>query len=317
MSIHTILGAGGAVADALTRELLSRQLPVRLVSRHPAQRTGTTAMAADLTDPAQALEAVTGSAVVHLCVGLPYNFHIWRRDWPRIINNTIDACKQTQAKLIFFDNVYMYGRTPGPMTEETPYDPSSRKGDLRARLATQIMSEVRKGNITAIIARSADFYGPGTAKTSIPDVLVFQRLLKGRQAQWLVRADMPHSLTYVPDAARALLQLATDANAWNQVWHLPTASPAITGKAFIETAARILGKQPGYTILPPWMIRLGGLFDRTTAELYEMLYQYAYDYRFDSTKYEKAYHFTPTSYEEGIKATALSYMSASLPGTFT
>jgi len=266
-------------------------------------------MAADLTDPVQALRAVEGSAVVYLCVGLPYNFRIWRRDWPRIINNTIDACKQTQAKLIFFDNVYMYGRTDGPMTEDTPYDPSSLKGDLRARLATQIMSEVRKGNITAIIARSADFYGPGTGKTSIPDVLVFQRLLKGQRAQWLVNATVPHSLTYVPDAARALALLGADANAWNQVWHLPTAAPAITGEAFIEQAARILGKPSSFTILAPWMIRVGGLFDRVTAEVYEMLYQYAYDYRFDSLKFEKAYHFTPTTYEEGIKATALSYMS--------
>ena len=183
MSIHTILGAGGAVSDALTRELLKREFPVRLVSRHPASRTDVSCMAADLTDPAQTLQAVTGSSVVYLCVGLPYNFRIWRSDWPRIINNTIDACRQTQTRLIFFDNVYMYGQTDGPMTEETPYDPSSRKGDLRARLATQIMSEVRKGNITAIIARSADFYGPGTGKTSVPDILVFQRLLKGQRAR--------------------------------------------------------------------------------------------------------------------------------------
>ena len=312
MLIHTVLGAGGAVADALTRELLQRQLPVRLVSRNPAPRADVTNMAADLTDPAQTLKAVTGSAVVYLCAGLKYNFTIWRRDWPKIISNTIEACKQTQTKLIFFDNVYMYGRTEGPMTEDSPYDPQSRKGDLRARLATQIMSEVRKGNITAIIARSADFYGPGTGKTSIPDVLVFQRLLKGQKPQWLINASVPHSLTYVPDAARALVLLGTDPNSWNQVWHLPTAAPAITGKSFIEQAAHILGKQPSVQILPAWMIRLGGYFDRTTAELYEMLYQYAYDYQFDSTKFEKVYHFTPTPYEEGIKTTALAHLSGTI-----
>src|SRR6185437_6296453 len=111
--IHTILGAGGAVADALTRELLTRQLPVRLVSRHPPSRTDVSCIAADLTDPAQTLRAVTGSSVVYMCVCLPYNFRIWRRDWTRIINNNIDAYRQTQAKPIFFDNVYMYGHTDG------------------------------------------------------------------------------------------------------------------------------------------------------------------------------------------------------------
>lgn len=308
MSIHTVLGAGGAIAESLTRELLDRNIPVRLVSRHPTPKAGVSSMTADLTDPRQTLQAVTGSAVVYLCAGLKYDYRIWRQQWPRIIDNTIEACKRTQSKLIFFDNVYMYGRVDGEMTEETPYDPDSRKGDLRARLATQIMSEVRRGHITASIARAADFYGPGAARTGLLDFLVFQRLLKGSKAQWLVNAAVPHSLTYVPDAGRALAILGTDEDSWNQVWHMPTAAPAITGEQLIRLAAQALHKPDQYQVLPAWMIRLGGIFDRTTAELHEMLYQYAFPYHFDSTKFEKAYHFTPTPYEDGIKATADAYL---------
>jgi len=348
MSIHTILGAGGVIADTLASELSAAQLPVRLVSRHPAipvslrsagggvvdGKAGTgavgggtaatgasgvsgvpgvtagpapTLLAADLTHPDQALAAIDGSTVAYLCVGLPYKYSVWRQQWPRIIDNTIEACKQTGAKLIFFDNVYMYGKTEGPMTEETPYDPSSRKGDLRARLATQVMSEVRKGNITAMIARAADFYGPGAGKTSIPDILVFQKLRQDKKAQWLVNTNVRHSFTYTPDAARALYLLATDDNAWNQVWHLPTAPAPLTGAEFIAKAAHALGKTNHYSVLSKWMIRLGGLFDSTTKELYEMLYQYEFDYLFDSSKFESAFHFQPTSYEEGIKATANAY----------
>jgi nucleoside-diphosphate-sugar epimerase len=310
MSIHTILGAGGAIAHSLAGELASRHLPIRLVSRNPTPTPGAEMMSADLTDREQTFKAIAGSAVVYLCVGLKYDYRIWRNQWPRIFENTLEACQQSRARLIFFDNVYMYGKTEGTMTEETPYDPSSRKGDLRARLATQLMSEVRKGHITATIARSADFYGPGTAKTSVPDLLVFQRLIKGQRAEWLVNADAVHSFTYVPDAARAIALLATDENSWNQVWHLPTVGPAITGADFIRRTAAVLHKDPGVRILPAWMIRLGGLFDRTTAELHEMLYQYAFDYRFDSSKFEKAYAFQPTSYDDGIKATAEWHLHA-------
>jgi nucleoside-diphosphate-sugar epimerase len=303
-SIHTILGANGAIANSLARELIELRLPVRLVSRNPAPIPGTTTLSADLTDPAGALEAIRDSAIVYCCIGLPYNFTLWRQQWPRIIDNIIAACHQTQAKLLFFDNVYMYGETSGPMTEETPYNPSSRKGDLRARIATQLMSEVRKGNIIATIARSADFYGPGAEKTSIPNILVFQRLLKGQKAQWMVNAQARHSFTYTPDAAKALCQLARDDNSWNQVWHLPTAQQPLTGAGFIERAASVLHKAGKYTVLPKWMIRLGGIFDRTTAELYEMLYQYESEYIFDSTKFETAYSFQPTPYEQGIRETA-------------
>ncbi|HEY4107832.1 NAD-dependent epimerase/dehydratase family protein [Puia sp.] len=309
MSIHTILGAGGAIADILTTELTTRGIPVRLVSRRPIERPGATSVAADITQPDQALQAISGSSVVYCCIGLKYDYSLWRQQWPMIMDNQIEACKAAGAKLIFFDNVYMYGKVDGPMTEDTPYDPSSRKGDLRARIATRLMSEVRKGNLTATIARAADFYGPGTGRTSVPDILVFQRLLKGQAAQWMANAGVAHSFTYTPDAAKALALLALDDNSWNQVWHLPTAAPALTGAEFIKRVATELGKDNRYKILPGWMVRLGGVFDVTTKELYEMLYQYQFDYLFDSSKFEKAYGFHPTSYEEGIKATARAHLS--------
>jgi nucleoside-diphosphate-sugar epimerase len=223
------------------------------------------------------------------------------------MNNMIAACRETQARLLFFDNVYMYGKVDGPMTEESPYDPCSRKGDLRARIATQLMSEVRKGNIMATIARAADFYGPGAARTSIPNLLVFQRLLNNQKAQWLVNTRVRHSFTYTGDAVRALYLLARDENSWNQAWHLPTTPAPPTGEEYIEMAAAALGKAPRSAILKPWMIRLGGIMDRTTRELNEMLYQYEYEYIFDSSKFETAFQFQPLAYAEGIKATANAY----------
>jgi nucleoside-diphosphate-sugar epimerase len=309
MSIHTILGAGGIVAHSLALELINHHIPVRLVSRHPAPRPGVTTQAADLTDPGETLEAIRNASVVYLCVGLKYDYTVWRHQWPAIIENTMSACRQTGAKLIFFDNAYMYGKVQGLMTEETPYNPFSRKGDLRARIATRLMSEVRKGNITASIARAADFYGPGASKTSIPNLLVFQRLITGRRAQWLVNANVKHSFTYTGDIAKALYLLASDENSWNQAWHLPTATHPLTGLEFVSLAARALHKNSRLTVLPEWQIRLAGLFDRSSSELVEMLYQNEYDYIFDSSKFVNKYNFLPTPYQEGIKATANAYTS--------
>jgi len=308
MSIHTILGAGGIIADTLAKELVSRNESLRLVSRHPTPIEKAETMPADLTDAEQTARAVEGSSIVYLCAGLKYDYTIWRNQWPRIMDNTIEACKRTGARLIFFDNVYMYGLVDGGMTEETPYDPDSRKGDLRARIATQLMSEVRKGNISAMIARSADFYGPGADKTSLLNLLVFSRMAKGQRPQWPVNASVRHSFTYTPDAAKALYILAKDENAWNQVWHLPTSADPLTGREYIELAAEALGKHHGKPqVLPKWLFRVGGFFDKTTAELYEMLYQYQYDYLFDSSKFEQAYNFQPTSYREGVLLTARGY----------
>ena len=189
------------------------------------------------------------------------------------------------------------------MTEETPFNPCSAKGEIRAGIASQLLQETKSGNLQALIARSADFYGPIGFKTSVPNLLVIQNLLKGKKSQWLGSADQPHSITYVPDAAKALYLLANRTDAFGQTWHLPTASDLITGRQFVKQAAAIMQKPDGVSVIPNWMLSIAGLFDRTMKELKEMNYQNEHPYQFSSDKFNKAFGFTPTSYEEGIKET--------------
>jgi uncharacterized protein YbjT (DUF2867 family) len=132
--ITTILGAGGPIASELSKILTANHQTFRLVSRNPRPATGAEVFAADLADREQCLQAVAGSSLVYLLVGLKYDLNVWQESWPRIMANTIEACKRAQAKLIFFDNVYMYGKVDGPMTEETPYAPTSRRERSAQRL---------------------------------------------------------------------------------------------------------------------------------------------------------------------------------------
>src|SRR5690606_11412762 len=97
---------------------------------------------ADLLDADAIERAIAGSEVAYLVAGLRYDLRVWREEWPRVMRNVIDACQRTGAKLVFFDNVYAYGRVDGPMTEETPYNPSSEKGKVRERIARALMEEV-------------------------------------------------------------------------------------------------------------------------------------------------------------------------------
>ena len=302
----TILGAGGTIGKELSGILATQGKSFRLVSRNPKPTAGAETFAADLADRDQAIRAVAGSSVVHLLAGLKYNWKIWQEFWPRIMANTIEACKRAQAKLIFFDNVYMYGKVSGPMTETTPYNPCSKKGEIRAKIATTLMDTVKAGELTAIIARSADFYGPDT-EHGVANVLVFDNFAKGAKASWLIHPDVPHSLTFTPDAARGVALLAERDSAWNQVWHLPTASNPPTGREFIVMAAKELDAHPGFRVLNRPMLRLFGLINSDVREMYEMLYQNDSPYLFDSTKFARAFDFPATSYPEGIRVSAGSY----------
>ena len=306
----TILGAGGAIGGELVKLLAARKEQFRLVGRHPVAAPGAAeVVSADLADRDQTVKAVAGSSVVHLLAGLPYDHKVWAETWPRIMANTIEACKRAGAKLIFFDNVYMYGRVAGPMTEDTPFNPLSRKGEIRAKIATTLMDEWKAGGLTAMIARAADFYGPN-AKTGVANVMVFVPMSKKEKAMCLVNDSLPHSYTYTPDAAEALMKLAASDSAWNQTWHLPTTPNPLTVKEFIAEAAEAMGVPPKYRVLGRPMVRIAGWFDPMVREVYEMLYQNDSPYRFDSSKYARTFGFSGTPYAEGIRATARFYRGA-------
>jgi nucleoside-diphosphate-sugar epimerase len=194
----------------------------------------------------------------------------------------------------------------GPMTEQTPCAPCSKKGAIRAEIAAALMEQVREGNLVAMIVRSADFYGPRTPN-GLPNVLVFEPLAKGATASWLVNAMVPHSLTFTPDAARGVVMLAERETAWNQVWHLPTTPAPPTGKEFIEMAAADFGVLPKYRVLSKPLLRVAGLFDPRIRESYEMLYQSDRPYTFDSSKFLAEFGFAGTPYSDGIRITADSY----------
>lgn len=303
-SLYTILGAGGIIANELATELVSHQHQVRLVSRAPQSIAGITDLvAADITDATQTKNAVKGSSVVFLTAGLKYDIKVWSDAWPKIMTNVINACKEAGAKLIFFDNVYSYGLVNGPMKEDTPYHPSSKKGTIRAAIATQLMNEVKAGQLTAIIARAADFYGPGADKTGFLNLLIIDKFKKNSTAMWLGKDDQTHSYTFTPDAAKGMYLLSQDDTAWNQVWHLPTANPAPDGKGYVNMIATQMGVKPKYMKLGGFMLTLSGLFDPTIREIKEMLYQNNHPYIFDSSKFEQHFHIKPTSYEEGIRLT--------------
>ena len=298
---HIIFGAGGAVGNNLVKELKEKGEKITLVSRSGKNVEGTESLKVDLTNSIETKNAVEESSVVYLLAGLKYDYNVWKENWFKIMKNTVEACKAKNARLIFFDNVYSYGKVEGEMTEETPYNPCSKKGELRAKLNEYLQNEIKHKNINAMIARAADFYGPYSEKTSGNFILTIKNLAKGKKAQYLIDTKRKHSLTYTGDCGKALYLLAKTESAYGQVWHMPTAKPPITGDEFIKIAAEHLNVKPAVFVLKKWMVKLFGIFVSDVRELYEMLYQNEFDYVFDSSKFEKQFNFKPTPYEEGIK----------------
>ncbi len=301
-TLHTILGANGVIGREVSGLLPALGHRVRQVSRSPRTvNAGDELVVGDLLDSQSTADAVAGSAVAYLVAGLKYDSRVWQTQWPVVMRNAIDACKRHDTALVFFDNVYAYGRVDGPMTEETPYNPCSRKGEVRAQIATLFMDEVRRGNLRGMIVRAADFYGPG-AVLSLTQSTVVDRLKAHKTPQWVGSAKALHTFTYTPDAGRTLAQLAATPSAWGQVWHAATSREPMTGETFARIACDVAGRPYGLQVAPRWMLSLMGLFVPVLRENMEMLYQFEHDYQFDSSKVERALGIVPTSYREGITA---------------
>ena len=298
--MQTILGANGVIGRELSRALSAGGGRLRQVSRNPQPvNSGDETFAADLLDAAATERAVAGSQVAYLVAGLKYAAAVWQDQWPRVMHNVIDACKRHQTRLVFFDNVYAYGRVAGAMTEETPFNPCSRKGEVRATIATMLLDEMRVGGLPAMIVRSADFYGPGAVQ-SLPHATVFERVRAGKTPQWIGKPKAVHTFTFTPDAGRAVAVLGQSESAYGQTWHLPTSTEPLTGEEFVRLACEIAGRPYRLQVAPRWLLRLLGVFNPVLRENDEMMYQFENDYRFDGGKIERAFGLAATSYRQGI-----------------
>ena len=300
--MQTILGANGTIGSALAKELTTYTDKIRLVGRNPKRINDTDELfPADLSDGQQVERAIENSEVVYLLVGFDYKLKVWQDKWPRLMRATVDACIKHRAKLVFFDNVYLYDKNAIPhMTEDSPVNPSSKKGKVRQQIAEMMMNEIKNGKLEGLIARSADFYGPHNEKSVLQE-MAYKNMKKGKSPMWMIDADKIHSFTYTPDAAKAVAIVGNTADAYNQLWHLPTSAEKITARQIIDLFNKEMGMSKKLKLMPMWMLKLLGIFIPVLREMPEMMYQNDRDYYFDSSKFNKRFSFIPTSYQDGVK----------------
>lgn len=300
--MQTILGAGGSIGTELAKALKLFTDDIRLVSRHPKKVNETDQLfPADLTDREQLFKAVESSSIVYLTIGFEYNTSVWQKLWPPLMQNVIEACIANSAKLVFFDNVYSVGGDfVNHIIEESPFYPTSKKGEVRAGIDLMLLDKMKAGAIKAIIARAPDFYGTDISK-SILMSLIYKNLASGKKAQWMFNAKVKHSFIYTPDAGKAIALLGNTPDAYNQIWNLPTDRRSLTAEQWIALFAKEMGKSNKYQLIPGWKVRLAGHFVPFLKELFEMRYQFDRNYYFDSIKFEKYFKYSPTKYEVGVK----------------
>jgi nucleoside-diphosphate-sugar epimerase len=313
MAFHVVIGKGPA-GVATTRLLAQRGHRVRVISRTGGVSHGSvehhTLDVATQTD--ELINLTAGANAIYNCGGPPY--HRWTDDWPPFAEALLVAAEKARAVLVLTGNLYAYGPTDGPMTEDLPLAAHTAKGRVRAQVWQTALQRHRDGRVRVVEARSSDFIGPDVTAGGHLAERVVPALLRGRRPRVLGNPDAVHSWTYVPDVARALVRLAEDDRAWGRAWHVPTSAPYST-QAAVEHMCRIAGVTPVRASATPWWLLRGlGLFSPTLRELPELSYQFDRPFIIDSTAYSSTFGAEPTSADRALTAT-VAWWQRRLAGT--
>ncbi|NEC67571.1 NAD-dependent epimerase/dehydratase family protein [Streptomyces sp. SID9727] len=302
--LHAVLGAGPA-GTALAAELARRGHRVRLVDRSGGGDApgGVQRFAADVSTAEGARAALDGAAVAYHCLNVGY--HLQVEVMPRIQRSVLAAAEAAGARLVVLDTLYPYGETHGAvMTEDTPWNATSRKGRMRAELDTRYLAAHDEGRLRVVLGRSADFVGPGVLNSTLGGA-VFPAALTGGEVPVLGDIDLPHSYTYIGDVAAGLATLGENPDGDGRVWHLPTA-PALTSRQIMDLVGERVGRPLNLTVVTE--PRPFGPFDEVfMAEYAEMFYQHTEAQILDSRAIEKAYGLVPNPMPATIDATLAWY----------
>jgi nucleoside-diphosphate-sugar epimerase len=309
---HVIFGTGAiglATLDALRR----RGERVRLVNR-----SGTAPvpddieiLGGDASDPAFATAATQGAQVVYQTLNPPY--HQWVELFPALQSSVLAAAQATGARLVSMENVYMYGRPGGqPLTETRPYAAHTKKGQLRGRMARELLAAHQAGRVQVAIGRASDYFGPrGGAQSNLGD-RVFPPALAAKTATVMGDPGQPHTYTYIPDIGEGLAVLGEHPDAPGEVWHLPNDPDTRTTRQLVDSIYQLAG-QPRTKLrgTPALLLRALGVVNPTVRELVELQYEFQEPFIVDSSKIAAKLNVHATPLDQALANTLATYRTNS------
>jgi len=305
MTRHVVFGTG-QVGRHVVEQLVSHGIEVTAVNRSGrGDIAGAQIVAGDATDPAFTSKVCSAADAVYFCLNAA-NYAEWASEFPPLQRGVLAGAEAAGARLVVLDNLYAYGPTGGrPLVETMQERPSSAKAATRAAMTAELLQAHAAGRVEVAIGRASDYFGPGAAHSALGET-VFGTALTGRTAQIMGDPDQPHSYSYTPDVAAALIILATHPEATGSIWHLPVGQTRTT-KQIIDTVYRLAGHKPRSFAAGHTTLTLFGLVKPAMREYLHTLYQFTDAWVVDDSKFRAAFGDHSTPLDDALAATLRWY----------
>ncbi len=307
MSRHVVFGTG-QVGRPVVEQLVALGQDVIAVN-HTGQGhlPGATIVGGDATDPAFTKQVCVDADVAYFCLNAR-NYERWDEEFPPLQRGVVAGAASAGARLVVLDNLYSYGPPNGRALVETlAANPTSTKSATRAAMTEELLQAHANGEVEVAIGRASDYFGPGAMRSALGET-VFGTALAGRTAQVMGNPDQPHSYSYTPDVAAALITLGTAPEAAGQIWHLPVAEPRTT-RQIIEQVYALAGSKARTLAAGRTTLRLLGVFKPAMREYLHTLYQFSDPWIVDDSKFRSAFDCQTTPLDEALSSTLEWYRS--------
>lgn len=302
---NAVIFGAGQVGLTLMEQLADDDVQVTLVNRSGCVQeplpAGVRVVAGDLTDAATVARLAADAEVIFATAQPAYTN--WPKGWPPLIQGIVNGVSQSNARLVFVDNLYMYGATHGqPIRESLPYAATGRKGKARALVATTLLDAHKAGRLQVTIGRASDFFGPRGTDTAVFGERFFTAALAGKPVDVFGDPNLPHTYTYLPDFARGLITLSQRREAYGRAWHTPNHQTVSTAE-MIRLFAAELGAPIQTRTVSPLMLTLAGLFVPVVREMQEMRYEFEEAYVVDDNQFCATFGAATTPLPDAVQAT--------------
>ena len=238
---HLVIGEG-QIGRAVIDRALADGDTVTVLRRSPApSEPGLRRVTGDLLAPGVLEEAVSGAEAIHACFHAPYDARIWQRQLPPRELAVLDAAASAGVPVTFPESMYAFQGGASDLHEGAPMAPRDAKGEVRR----QLLERRRAHDARTLSVVASDLSGPTTVGTgaAVMSVMLIERIVAGSRPVVIGDPEAPHSLTFVPDLAAAMLhaarhakRLAPDGDA---VLHAPSA-PARSQRELIAATSALL-----------------------------------------------------------------------------
>jgi nucleoside-diphosphate-sugar epimerase len=300
-----VITGAGPIGSTIARQYAERGVAVRILTRsgsgpeHPLVER----MTVDVNDRDALLDAARDADVIHHCIhASAYVEGVWRRELPHAEQVVLDIAAEVGAVVVFPESLYAFD-TSEVITESSPRSTNDGKPAVRRELLdARAAAPARTISVVA-----SDYFGPGAGANAHAGDRMLGPVTGGATVRPLGSADQPHSWTYLPDLAAAMIAASELPTRPDRILFAPTNAPRTQREVAADYASAAGRPTPKIRALPSWVVRLGGRVHAQTGGVAEMLYMFERPLVMDSSASETELGIAPTPWDVAVKTTVAAF----------